>query len=208
MTDVARPHRDEEPALAGREASDAAMLALLREVGGDHKAELVDGEIHVMSPTDDLAGRCAENVYLSLRQHEATEGGRARGDDHAFLVELPGRRSFSPDASYSRGGAAGRRAVQGAPDFAVEVRSAGDYGPRMEAKLARKRADYFAAGTQVVWDVDPVAGEVRCYRAADPTRPTAFARGHDADAEPAVPGWRVSVAWLLGWSGLRRSGCA
>ncbi len=38
--------------------------------------------------------------------------------------------------------------VQGAPVFAVEVRSKANDGP------AAERADYFAAGTQVVWDVD------------------------------------------------------
>ena len=41
-----------------------------------------------------------------------------------------------------------------APAFAAEVRSKGDYGPRAEREMADKRADYFAAGTQVVWDVD------------------------------------------------------
>ena len=49
--------------------------------------------------------------------------------------------------------------------FAVEVRSENDYGPEAELALARKRADYFAAGTQVVWDVDVLrTGEIRAYR--------------------------------------------
>jgi Uma2 family endonuclease len=43
---------------------------------------------------------------------------------------------------------------EGAPVFAVEVRSEGDYGPAAERELAEKRADYFAAGTLAVWDVD------------------------------------------------------
>ena len=29
-----------------------------------------------------------------------------------------------------------------------------DYGPAAEKAMAHKRADYFAAGTQVVWDVE------------------------------------------------------
>ena len=37
----------------------------------------------------------------------------------------------------------------GAPIFAAEVRSESDYGPDAEAAMARKRADYFAAGTLV-----------------------------------------------------------
>ena len=52
------------------------------------------------------------------------------------------------------------RFIEGAPTFAVEVRSENDYGPAAEVALAEKREDYFAAGTTVVWDVDPVAGTV------------------------------------------------
>ncbi len=59
--------------------------------------------------------------------------------------------------------------------------------------MAAKRADYFAAGTLVVWDVDPEADLVHAYRAAAPDRPVTFRRGEVADAEPAVPGWRMAV---------------
>jgi hypothetical protein len=40
--------------------------------------------------------------------------------------------------------------LEGASVFAVEVRSKTDYDPAAERALAQKRADYFAAGTQVV----------------------------------------------------------
>ena len=77
--------------------------------------------------------------------------------------------------------------------FAVEVRSEGDYGPRAEREMAAKRADYFAAGTLVVWDVDLLSENVvRVYR-AERTRSTFYRRGEIADAEPAVPGWTISV---------------
>jgi Uma2 family endonuclease len=60
--------------------------------------------------------------------------------------------------------------------------------------MARKRADYFAAGTLVVWDVDLLSeAPVRAYRASDPENPTLYRRGEFADAEPALPGWRMSV---------------
>jgi Uma2 family endonuclease len=85
------------------------------------------------------------------------------------------------------------RFVVGAPDFAGEVRSENDYGPAAELELAAKRADSFEAGTQVVWDVDPVNETVAVYRASDPTQATIFHRGQLADAEPAVPGWRLAV---------------
>jgi Uma2 family endonuclease len=83
---------------------------------------------------------------------------------------------------------------QGAPIFAVEVRSEGDYGPRAEREMAAKRAEYFAAGTLVVWDVDLLSENVvRVYRASDPEKPTTYRRGQVAEAEPAVPGWSIAV---------------
>ena len=82
----------------------------------------------------------------------------------------------------------------GAPVFAVEVRSENDYGPRAERQMAQKRADYFAAGTLVVWDVDLLSEDaVRVYRSSDPERTTIYRRGEIAEAEPAVPGWTMPV---------------
>lgn len=61
-----------------------------------------------------------------------------------------------------------------------------------------KRADYFACGTLVVWDVDVLSENViRSYKASDPDNPVIFRRGTIADAEPAVPGWRMAVDELF-----------
>ena len=77
--------------------------------------------------------------------------------------------------------------IRGVPKFAAEVRSESDYGRAAEADMAAKRTDYFAAGTLVVWDVDPLAETVTVYRASDPTNPSVYRRGDMAEAEPAVP---------------------
>jgi len=107
-------------------------------------------------------------------------------------------RSLCPDAAFYAGPSFGRKFIEGAPAFAVEVRSDGDsdgdYGAVAERRLAAKRADYFAAGTQVVWDVDVLRdGPVCVYRATDPLTPTIYRRGECAEAEPAVPGWTMAV---------------
>jgi len=69
-----------------------------------------------------------------------------------------------------------------------------DYGPAAERRLAAKRADYFAAGTRVVWDVDVLRDEaVRAYSAAQPDMPRVFRRGETGDADPALPGWTMPV---------------
>ncbi|HLL77275.1 MAG TPA: Uma2 family endonuclease [Pyrinomonadaceae bacterium] len=159
------------------------------------KAELVNGEIELMSPTGSRPGYAGDEIFASLREYsKRTRSGRAVGDNKAFRVDLPHRKSFSPDAAFHVGADTGMKFFDSAPVFAVEVRSEGDYGRKAEEKMARKRADYFAAGTQVVWDVDLLGEDVvRSYRAGTPDRPLIFRRGEAAHAEPAVPGWSMPV---------------
>ena len=77
-------------------------------------------------------------------------------------------------------------------------RSEGDYGPRAEREMAAKRADYFAADTLVVWDVDVIRDQVvRVYRATDREGPTIYRSGEIAEAEPAVPGWTMAMDGLF-----------
>jgi Uma2 family endonuclease len=166
------------------------------------KAELIGGRIRHHMATGRIPNRVAGRIYRSLDDHATQSGkGEAYTDNMGFAVpELPsGRESFSPDASYYDGPLPANlmRFVEGPPTFAAEVRSENDYGPAAEAEMADKRADYFAAGTKVVWDVDPLAESIHVYKASDPTRPTTIQRGQVADAEPAVPGWRVAVDWIF-----------
>jgi Uma2 family endonuclease len=130
-----------------------------------------------------------------LRKFEAlAAAGRAYTGSAVFLVRLPDRQSFSPDVAFYVGPGFGGRFLEGAPVFAVEVRREGDYGKRAETRIAAKRADYFAAGTQVIWDVDVLReGLIRVFRALDPTKHEVYRRGEIADAEPALPGFRVKV---------------
>jgi Uma2 family endonuclease len=159
------------------------------------KAEIVNGEIILMSPTGSLPGYAGDEIFSSLREYSKRQRyGRAVGDNKAFLVNLPHRQSFSPDAALYVGSGSGMKFYQGAPAFAVEVRSEGDYGPRAEREIAAKRAEYFEAGTLVVWDVDLLSENVvRVYRMNDSSNPIFYRRGEIAEAEPAVPGWTIAV---------------
>jgi Uma2 family endonuclease len=172
-----------------------ATIEDLYNVHEDGKAEIVDGELVLMSPTGDLPSTAAGEVFVSLREYaRRTKTGRAYTDNAAFIVHLPNRNSFSPDVAFYIGPRTGGKFLEGAPVFAVEVRSEGDYGRGAEEKMTRKRADYFAAGTLAVWDVDVLRDEViRCYRADDPGVPRVFHRGELANAEPALPEWSMPV---------------
>jgi len=158
------------------------------------KAEIVDGEIVLMSPTGAAPSYAASEIFVSLREYSRkTKRGLAVNDNAAFKVSLPNRESFSPDVAFYIGKWTGMKFFEGAPVFAVEVRSEGDYGPKAETNMARKRADYFAAGTLVVWDVDLLSTDVvGVYRAGEP-EPTIYRHGDIAEAGPAVPGWSIPV---------------
>jgi Uma2 family endonuclease len=164
------------------------------------KAELVNGELVEMPPAGDDPGYASGEIFASLREYvRRVKRGRAFGDGVGFRVTLPHRGAFSPDAAYHTGPRTGMRFREGAPTFAVEVRSENDYGPVAERAMQEKRADYFACGTLVVWDVDLLSEDViKSYKASDPETPVVFRRGDTADAEPAVPGWRMPVDNLFG----------
>ena len=159
------------------------------------KAELVNGEIVEMSPTGRLPHYAAMEIMISLRSYvKRTRNGYAIGDNVGFVVNLPHRKSFCPDAAFHVGPNPGMKFFDSAPVFAVEVRSEGDYGPRAERQMSQKRADYFATGTLVVWDVDLLSDDVvRVYRASNPENAVVYRRGEIAEAEPAVPGWTMAV---------------
>jgi Uma2 family endonuclease len=163
------------------------------------KAELVNGEIVHMAPTGGRPGIAGGEIFASLREYARRMGqGRAFPDGVGFAVHLPHRESFSPDAAWYIGPAPDMQFPQGAPVFAVEVRSEYDYGPAAEREMAAKRADYFVCGTLVVWDVDLQSEDVvKSYKASDPENSVIFRRGEIADAEPAVPGWRMAVDELF-----------
>src|SRR5712691_7344175 len=163
------------------------------------KAELVHGEIVHMPPAGEDPSIAGGEIFAHLRYYARhRRQGRAFPDGAGFKVDLPHRESFSPDAAYHLGPRMGMRCAEGAPIFAVEVRSESDYGPAAERAMKEKRADYFACGTQVMWDVDLLSENViKSYKASDPDHPVIFRRGDIADAEPAVPGWRMAVADLF-----------
>jgi Uma2 family endonuclease len=167
----------------------------------DGKAELIGGRIVPIMPHGFLAGKVSRRITRSLE--DCGVPGEVVEDNvgYGFSTPLPsGRQSLSPDSSFYTGPLPQNLmhfVKDNPPDFAVEVRSENDYGPAQDREYAIKRKDYFFAGTQVVWDVDPLTKTVTVYRADDPLTGVKLVIGDTADAEPAVPGWRVAVADLF-----------
>lgn len=168
----------------------------------DSKAELIGGKVVEFMPSGYLPSWVGGLIFSKILEYvNKTKRGRALTDGIGYAVaELPsGRESFSPDASFYDGPLPGNRMrfIDGPPTFAVEVRSESDYGPLADSEYEAKRVDYFQAGTLVVWDVDPLSETVTRYRKSSPDLPTVFRVGDQAEAEPAMPGWTLDVAWLF-----------
>jgi len=177
----------------------ATLDDLLKEPG---KAELIGGRIVRFMPTGHTPNVTASRIFRKLADHVDQLGrGVVYTDGMGFVItELPsGRESFSPDLAYYTGPLPTNRMrfVENPPDFAVEVRSENDYGPSAELEMAAKRDDYFHAGTLVVWDIDPESQTIKSYRFDSQDRPQSYAIGDQANAEPAVPRWIISVDWVM-----------
>jgi Uma2 family endonuclease len=81
--------------------ADAALGDLYR-VPDNGKAELVDGDLVLVSPTGGVPGRAAGRIYRSLDDYERESGGGyAFPDNVGFVVDLPDR-SYRSDSPQSR----------------------------------------------------------------------------------------------------------
>ncbi len=81
------------------------------------------------------------------------------------------------------------------PDLAVEVLSEDN----TQAEMDRKRREFFAAGTRLVWVIDPKARTATVYD--DPARPNHAAAVSDTgslDGGTVLPGFTLSLAELFG----------
>jgi len=83
--------------------------------------ELVNGELVHMSPTGFIPNRVAGSIYRLLAAYEEITGsGYALTDNAGYVVKLPHRKSFSPDASYTlHAPNDGMRFIEGAPILAA-----------------------------------------------------------------------------------------
>lgn len=163
------------------------------------QAEIVNAAIVPIPLAGGIPSRISGLIFVALLDYaQRTASGIALPGNAAFLVDLPKRGSFSPNASFCVDKVIDQNFVEGAPIFAAEVRSKNDYGPKADRAMLAKIANYFAAGTLVVWDVDALREKtIRVYRAANPEQPAIYGVDDEAKAEPALPGWRVAINTLF-----------
>ena len=78
-----------------------------------------------------------------------------------------------------------------APDLAVEVSSTGNTAREM----ARKRQDYFAAGVQVVWQIDPHTRTVEVF--TSPEQSTVLHEAQTLEGGTVLPGFTLPLQELF-----------
>ncbi len=67
-----------------------ATIDDLYNVPDNGKAEIVNGELILMSPTGNRPGRAAGKIFASLNRYEEEHGGGDDyGDNVGFIVHLP-----------------------------------------------------------------------------------------------------------------------
>jgi Uma2 family endonuclease len=132
---------------------------------------------------------------------EANDLGIVLGPDG--LVRLSASRARAPDVSFFRWEKFPGRLLPAAPvphlipDLTVEVLSKGNTRAEIETKLD----EYFSAGVQAGWVIDPARGTARLYAGRDSV--TEIASGGVLSAPAVLPGFELSLAELLDRAGKR-----
>jgi Uma2 family endonuclease len=163
-------------------------------------SELVRGEIRMMTPAGGRHGVATMTVVGLLWSHVRPRRlGQCFADNTGFQLHIPGERTDTvraPDVAFVRadrmppGGVTGGW-MQGAPDLAVEVLSPSE----STATTAAKRADYLAAGTSLVWIVDPDERTVDVYAGSEAARRLRV--GDTLDGAPVLPDFACTVDELF-----------
>ncbi len=161
---------------------------------GDTPVELVHGEVRVAPFPAGAHAHVVANIFRALDAYVvAHQLGRVYGDNTGYALPHRDDTIRGPDVSFVRAGRLPtelplRGLFQIAPDFGVEVLSPSD----TYAEVAEKLDDFFSAGVELVWLVDPRRRRVEAVT-PDGARRT-FAEGAAADAAPVLPGFAVAVA--------------
>lgn len=159
--------------------------------------ELQAGRLLSEPPPGALHGLVIAVVVRRLGDHVHRRGlGVVLTGDAGFILARSPDTLRGPDVAFvskSRFEKVGAvpTAFPGAPDLVVEVLSPADRPAEVHAKVA----DYLAAGTSLVWIVDPKVRRVAVFRSL--LAPRLLAIDDELDGEDVLPGFRLRVGELF-----------
>ena len=154
--------------------------------------ELDEGRLVCMPPSAFKSGAVAMAVaFLLMRFVREHDLGVVVGPDAGVLLRRGPDTVRAPDVSFVRRERVvdtGTGYFPGAPDLAVEVLSPSD----RYAAVVRKVSQYLAAGTRLVWVLDPYTRTAAVHRPAGEV----IELGEDGvlDGEDVLPGFRLPLA--------------
>jgi len=160
------------------------------------QVELVRGQLVVREPPGTRHGAIAANLTCLLGDFvRRRELGVVFAQDTGFKITSAPDTVRAPDVAFVGRGRADRIPDRGyaelAPDLLAEILSPDDRPAEVLAKIA----DWLAAGTKLVWLVDPARLEVRVYRADGSL---SVLREHDSlDGEDVLPGFTSPVGQVF-----------
>jgi Uma2 family endonuclease len=179
------------------EASTLSALQLLELPDDGWRYELVEGELRRMSPAGQLHGRIAMRLAWRLAQYvEEQRLGIVFAAETGFLLHSNPDTVRAPDVAFVSAERTAGETVSpgfwpGAPDLAVEVVSPSDGYADVEEKVI----DWLAAGSRLVWVVNPRRQDVAAYRSLSDIR--ILTGAEILEAPELLPGWSVPVRELF-----------
>jgi Uma2 family endonuclease len=166
---------------------------LLKRPDDGFRYELIRGELIQMSPSgSEHVVIIAELAALIWNHVKAAKLGIVFGAEGGFLIARDPDTVRAPDIAFVRQERVPADGIPqgywpGAPDLAVEVLSPGDRVSEVDAKVR----DWLAAGTLLVWVVNPRWRSVTIYRSAHAIR--ILTEDETLDGEDVIPGFRCPV---------------
>jgi len=167
--------------------TDEELLAL---PSNGHRYELVDGQLHDMSPGDGRHGIVITRLSTLLNDYVAKHQlGITISGDTGYRLDADN--CLAPDIAFVRADRVREllpdpdKFLRGAPDLAIEVLSPGDSWGYAERKVQL----CFRYGTQLAWVIDPKKKIARIYHGPQKFETTES----ELSGEDVVPGFLVSL---------------
>jgi len=160
-------------------------------------AELVRGHIVVREPPGTRHGSIAARLSYLLADHVYRHDlGVVCSQDTGFKIESEPDTVRAPDVAFIGRARVGQIPATGyaafAPDLVAEIVSPDDRPGELLAKVAQ----WLAAGTRLVWVIDPERREARAYR-EDGDLAVIGAEGRLLGGESVLPGFSCLLADVL-----------
>jgi Uma2 family endonuclease len=184
---------------------EATIMAMTRtytadevfELNLDEPFELIDGELHILPGSGQRSSAIGSNLLIEIGIFlKRSPIGVVTGENGGYVIRHNPDLVLCPDVGFLfnanlNKGKVHERFVPFAPDFAAEVISPSDRRTAQEAKVRL----YLAAGTTLVWLIDPNQRTVTVFR---PDRqPIVLDHGAELNGEDIFPGFSIPVAQIF-----------